>query len=569
MRRGMACALALGAAFGLLVAAAADRTWELRGEFVSLKPGNSAVAIFQLPDKSRIEVPLTALSEGDRAAIRAALEGGGPVAGEEIVMARGPLGRSVALAVPAVIKAVETDAIWCRDAADAVLVYELYLAGDTLSAAERSAATARLADWKKLAAENRVRQGLEWVTPVEQAEARRKADDMLQHAVQLLKLGNNKLAEAELEKASRQSPEDGRAEFILGLAFALSGGTAKAIEHFVDASRRDPEDPWAITNLATCEFVSGRYAGLANRFREVLDAVPDAQLVADNLGIAIVNGSAAKAKMPDRIVGELNDLYRQVVQELKLKAVENAGGRKLAYVTPFGKTCSAGPAAALPALLEPPRDWVVAGRAASGVVVAEGCVLTNRRVLAEMGEVWIEDPADPGRRLPATEVASLEEPPVTLLRCEGLSVGPVPLADTMPAEGGAVLAALRPGGPLTGGKAEVARGKIVSAARNDLAGQCIHSAAVSRGSGGGPIVDATGRVVALVAASPRAEASGNNRGLGIPVERIWPLLKEQFADLQPAPAADSPLAWEVVERRIAPATVRVLTVEKRVKPKAE
>ncbi len=552
-----------------LLAAAADRAWEFQGEFVSLKTGNAAVAVFQLPDNTRIEVPLAALSEDARAAIRAVVESRGTDGASDVVTARGPLGRSVTLAVPPVIKAVETDAIWCPAAADAVLVYELYLAGDTLSAAERSAATARLAEWKKLAGESRVRQGLEWVTPAQQAEARRKADDMLQHAVQLLKLGNNKLAEAELEKASRQSPEDGRAEFILGMAFALSGGTPKAIEHFVDASRRDPEDPWAIANLATCEFVSGRYGGLTSRFRGILDVVPDAQVVADNLGIAIVNGSAAKAKMPDRILGELNDLYRQVVQQLKLKAVETAAGSKLAYVTPYGKACSAGPAAALPALLEPPRDWVVGGRAASGVVVAEGYVLTNRRVLADMGEVWIEDPSTPGRRLPATEVASLEEPPVTLLRCEGLSVGPVPLAATMPAVGGEVLAALRPGGPLTGGKVEVARGKIVSAARSDLGGQCIHSAAVSRGSGGGPIADATGRVVALVAASPRADASGNSRGFGIPVERIWPLLQEQLADLQPATAADSPLAWEAVEGRIAPATVRVLTVEKRVKPKTE
>lgn len=567
--RLMACGLALGGVFGLLVAAAADRTWELRGEFVSLKPGNAAVAIFQLPDKSRIELPLTALSDGDRAAIRAALEAGSPVAGEEAVMVRGPLGKSVALAVPATIKTVETDAIWCRDAADAVVVYELYLAGDALSAAERSAAEARLAEWKKLAAEKRVRQGTDWVTPDERAETRRKVEEMLQHALQLLKLGNNKLAEAELEKASRQDPEDGRGEFILGLAFALSGGTAKAIEHFVDASRRDPEDPWLISNLAVCEFVSGRYGGLAVRFRDLLDIVPDAQLVADNLGIAIVNGSAAKPKMPDRILGDLNDLYRQVVQTLKLKPVENAAGRKLAYVTPYGKACSVGPAAALPAILEPPRDWVAGGRAATGVVVAAGHVLTGRQVLGETGEVWIEDPASPGRRLPATEAASLEDPPVTLLRCEGLSIAPLPLADAMPAAGGEVLAALRPGGPLTGGKVELARGKILSAAREDLSGRFIHSATVPRGLGGGPIADATGRVVGLVAATPRAEASGNMRGLGIPVDRIWPLLKEQLADLQPAPAAESPVAWEAVEGRIAPATVRVLTVEKRVKPKAE
>lgn len=566
--RGISGVVALWLVSLVILARAEDRTWELRGEFVAIKAGNAAVAIFQLPDKTRIELPLAALSEGDRAAIRMELESRGTAAGTESVTARGPLGRSVTLAVPTVIKAVETDAIWCREAAEAVLAYELYLAGDTLSAAERSAASNRLAEWRKLADQGRVRQGTDWITPVEQAEARRRAEEMLQHAVQLLKLGNTKLAEAELEKASRQDPEDGRAEFILGLAFALGGGTVKAIEHFTNASRRDPEDPWPVANLATCEFVSGRYGGLAGRFREVLDAVPEAQVIADNLGIAIVNGGAAKPKMPERILGELNNLYRQAVQELKLKAVENAVGGKLAYVTPYGKACSAGPLATLPALLEPPRDWVVGGRAASGVVVAEGRVLTNRRVLADMGDVWIEDPSNPGRRLPATEVASLEEPPVTLLRCEGLAVKPLPLAEKMPAAGGEIMAALRSGGPLTGGKAEVVRGAVVTGPRADLGGRFVHSAAVSRGAGGGPIVDASGRVVAIVAATPRAEASGNSRSLGLPIEQIWPLLKEQLAELQPA-AAEPPAAWDVVEGRTVPATVRVLTVEKRVKPKAE
>jgi hypothetical protein len=97
----------------------------------------------------------------------------------------------------------------------------------------------------------------------------------------------------------------------------------------------------------------------------------------------------------------------------------------------------------------------------------------------------------------------------------------------------------------------------------------VHSAKLTRGLGGGPIVDATGRVVGLVAPAPRTDATGNGRGLGIPIEAIWPLLKEQLADLAPAEAEASPLAWEAIEARLAPATVRVVGVEKRVQPKAE
>ena len=87
------------------------------------------------------------------------------------------------------------------------------------------------------------------------------------------------------------------------------------------------------------------------------------------------------------------------------------------------------------------------------------------------------------------------------------------------------------------------------------------------GLGGGPIVDATGRVVGLVAATPRTEATGNARGLGIQIENIWPLLKEQLAELTPAQAEETPPGWEAVEARLAPATVRVIGVEKRVQPK--
>ena len=121
----------LGLIAGMAAGWAEERSWTLRATFLSLKADNASVAV---------EVPLATLSEADRAAIREAVEPKAPAEGKGTVTARGPLGKSVALAVPELLKAVETDAIWCRDAADAELVYRLHLAGDSLSAAERSAA---------------------------------------------------------------------------------------------------------------------------------------------------------------------------------------------------------------------------------------------------------------------------------------------------------------------------------------------------------------------------------------------------------------------------------------------
>jgi hypothetical protein len=86
--------------------------------------------------------------------------------------------------------------------------------------------------------------------------------------------------------------------------------------------------------------------------------------------------------------------------------------------------------------------------------------------------------------------------------------------------------------------------------------------------GGGPIVDQHGRLVGLVASTPRTEQTGNTRGRGIPIELIWPLLKEHAGDVQPSKASGvGGEAKEVVAARVAEATVRVIALDKRTKPK--
>jgi S1-C subfamily serine protease len=552
-----------------------EQAWQIRGDFISLKPGNTGIAIFQLSDKTRIELPLTSLSEEGRKLIREKLASVAEADQESAeVTVRGPLGRSVKLAVPEMLKGVETDAVWCPTAAEAVVVYQLFLAGDAVSPAERTAAEARLAEWRKLAAEKRVRMGEAWVTPQEYADTRRKADETMQHALQLLNLGNGKLAETELGKASKLDPEDGRAEFLLGLAFALSppnqgGHSAKAIEHFSDAVRRDPDDPYALNNLVVCEVQAGRYNALPGRFRQMLAMLPNGQLIVDNLGAIIANAATSKPRLQDRVLVELNDLYRKVIQELKLMPIEGGVGRKLVLLSPYGKACSAGSATTLSLIVEPPREWVSGCRVGSGFVISEGYVLTSRQVVDDSIDISIEDPTSPGRRLPATEVASLESPTVTLLRCDGLIAPALPLAEKLPAVGAEVLAAGK-AGLFSETKLEVARGAVTSAGLPDLdGGNAFHAVAVPRGSGGGPIIDQAGRVVGMVAPTPRTEASGNGRGIGIPIERIWPLIKEQLPRLEPA-KGDAPAGeWPVVEGQAGAATVRVLAFEKHVKPKAE
>jgi Flp pilus assembly protein TadD len=97
--------------------------------------------------------------------------------------------------------------------------------------------------------------------PSEEARtAARDADKEVEHAIELMRLGNAELAEEALKKAGRVDPESGRAAFLIGLSYALlPRNAAKAYEHFADAARRDPADPAVLNNLAVTEILTRRY----------------------------------------------------------------------------------------------------------------------------------------------------------------------------------------------------------------------------------------------------------------------------------------------------------------------
>lgn len=321
-----------------------DRTWQVTGQFVGLKPGNAGVVVIELPDKSRIELPLAALSEADREAVRSRIDGGRhPVAVSGAVTVRGPAGR-VTVPVPESLKAVETDAIWCRTAVEAAIVYRLYLAGDSLSAEEKGAATARLADWAKRSAEKCVRMGDAWLPPEQRAQGRRSAREQLTHAVEVIRLGNWTLAEDELKKASRLDPDFAPADLVLGLGYFLlkpkvpadSGpNLTKAIDFFAEAVRREPENVNALNDLGLAELFGGKYAGGVSHLIRAAELGVDDQVIADNLGLIIREAASLRPKMPEKMLGELNDCYRDLLRHPRLKPL--GAGAVTTLKSPFGR----------------------------------------------------------------------------------------------------------------------------------------------------------------------------------------------------------------------------------------
>lgn len=529
-------------------ARAVEQSWEIRGEFVALKAGEPEVVVLRLADGRTLEVPLESLAAPAQAAARRAAAAGppsAPEAGGEIVTVRGPFGKPVRVSVPEIIKDVEADAIHCRTAAEAADVYRLFLADERITPESRAAAQARAREWVGMADQGLVRFGDRWVSPAEAQAAAAEATKVVDHALGLMRLGNGDLAEEELRKAARIDPESSRAHFVAGLAYALAvRNPTKAADQFTEAMRRSPDDPAILGNVAALEVLARRYTAVARHFRNALETAVDPGPVVENVAWAVklagdakVNPALAKSRMPDKTVDELNALYRTITQDLGLKPPASVSGPR--FVDPRGVPCGAATVADVARQVEAAGAPSLPQRRALGFVVAPGHVVCPREAVTSpdgtvLGDVTIELPTDRGRRRTATIVAAPKDTAVALLKCDGLEADPLPLATTMPPL--PVISAVgRAGDSGLTVQLSAARGKVMTPALEVQArGRFVHTAMVPRGPGGGPILDESGRVVGMVAATPRTDASGNVAGFGIPVERIWPVIKDHLPDVEAA-----------------------------------
>jgi Flp pilus assembly protein TadD len=452
-----------------------------------------------------------------------------------------------AKAVPEGLERVEADVARCRTAAEAVLVYRLFVADDGLPEDVKAAAAERLAELQALAGAAQARVGEGWGSAAEAAEASRNAADEVDHAFELLRLGNGKLAKEALDKAARLDPFAGRSRFAAGLVYAVLNDPAKARVSFAEASAVEPDNGPAFNNLAVCELLSRRSMQAVEHFRSAAGRLTNLQPLADNVALAIRLAATPRGKMPEKALGECNDLLRWLGRDQGLVPAE--GVMTYTLLSWDGRPCRE-QSATLAGYVPRQRARTVAG-----VVVAADRVLVPAGIVQKEWALAVADPHDPKKQIPAEVIAVLEQPGLALLRCDGLDTAPLPLAAAVPDVGTEVLAvgAVVPG---TGRGWDVSRGAIVRPPEDH---GFIHRGGVARGLGGGPVVDPSGRGVGIVAAMPRTEAIGLGHGMAIPVETLWPWLRDHLPGLEAAGAGD-PSGWEEVSQNARQATVAVLQV---------
>jgi S1-C subfamily serine protease len=175
-----------------------------------------------------------------------------------------------------------------------------------------------------------------------------------------------------------------------------------------------------------------------------------------------------------------------------------------------------------------------AGVQGSGWVVARELVVTNVHVVTGAELVEVASPG--GQVLPATVVYLDPGNDVALLAVDGLTARPLRLARTVRDRIPVVLLGYPKDGPLTATAGTAGRPAKVFAAdaygrRTRLRTVVPLRGSVQRGDSGGPVVNRSGRVVAMMFAAT-AEGGG---GFGVPVSEVEDAIAQKLDPVDPGP----------------------------------
>lgn len=483
----------------------ADRWWRLAADVAQQKGGlpNDAAAI----QSHAADLYLKALADL-------------PI-GYEKEVARKRIGQAD---VPRVLYGVEADAARCSSAAEAVQVYRMFLARDSIPGPMRRAGEVRLEWWKQRADQKYRRFGVAWVSPDDYASRTKQAEDRVKHVADLIRMGNITLAKEELDQASKLNPTSGKPDYVIGLVNSLVYNNERlAAYYFGEAARREPDNGYLLCALANTEILLEQPESALRHYVQALEHLPD-QFVVENLGVVL--RLATKLGIDDETTRRLNHIYRQAVHDLGLEPSE---AEHFVFLAPFALDLKKnGEEGAEENSSRGTRERVQIG-SGTGFVVAPHLVLTNRHVVEGCTEIVIIDPSNRDRQMTAKVIASSEDPDLALLECEALEAPPVILAERLPPRGEDIMSLGFPGGSLLGLALKSTKGSVISLGDEGLdGGNFLHSCIINPGNSGGPIVDQTGRLVGVVVAIVKTNAIGNAYSIGIPVERVRPFVEPEI-----------------------------------------
>jgi S1-C subfamily serine protease len=526
------------------------RTWtskagqhSVEAEFVELK--DNGMVVLKLGSGKTIEVPLDKLSSQDQAHVRFVSSTTKPLSSID--------------GQPKAPAEIEAEASQARTAKEAVMLYKFYLAKPNLSASQRAAAEAGMAEWKKKADADQVRVGKKWMSGDEAEKIRKQATEKVEHAIEFLRLRNEQLAEHTLEEASKLDPDSIEADFVMGILYgALANNDKKAQQHFEKCLQREPNNVSVLNNLAVSLTLQKKYPEAARHWIAAASNGPKSKELSQNIGSLISIIGSNQVKIPPKTLHELSHQYEELVSTHGNPRPTQVG---FFYMPPYGATwwsddekgrSSAGNA-------RNGSESVVVG-SGTGFVVAPHVILTNRHVVEHASGLLVLNPKNPSGEPFAAELISISDGvDLALVRCDALDAPAVPLVETLPPRGSDIMVLGYPLGPAFGKSLKSTRGAMVAMPDATLDNMCLYDAITNPGNSGGPLCDKSARVAGVVRAV--TGDVGGSYGAAIPIANAMPFLRSHIPDLAPPIAESKDLDWPAVDAKISPSTVLILKKE--------
>lgn len=533
---------------GRSVHAAEMRVWTaaaggftVEAELVALKPGD--IAQLKTKDGRTIEVPLAQLQSTDQDYAR------------KQALAAAPSSTTSNSGSPKLVE-VQKQADRCRTPDEALILFKVLHDDETTSAADKAIAAARIAEYKQLAAEKKVRLNKQWVSAEEAAEVRKKADSLIRQGLELLKIGQEDLARRKFSEAAVLEPEEIRAEFILAFVYTIARSADKALPIFQRCLQRDPDNIAVLNNIAMLAASRGDWITMVTSWRKALAKQPD-QRVVHNVGRFLAQSQSANVPIPKAPRDSLAGPYAELVASGKFEETDKEIGWLLMLIeaSDFDFSVKDEESAKTPpkksAVPEANDDGVVVG-GGTGFVVHPGYVLTNAHVAVDDAVFEIQT-AD-GKRLRATRVSKAHDADLALLKCEELTAPPLTLAIDIAPRGTDIMVFGYPEFTILGATLKATRGSISSIPDPKVEASYLYDAITNSGNSGGPVCDASGNVVAVHFASMN---TASRYGCGVPATVARNFLGTALPGSQTVVGGKDKLDWPAVDAKVSPSTVLI------------
>ena len=228
--------------------------------------------------------------------------------------------------------------------------------------------------------------------------------------------------------------------------------------------------------------------------------------------------------------------------------------------TPVGERGKAGASAVL---AEDTVQTTSKGRHSTGTAfaVAVGYLVTSHHVVADCGLITVWR-SEEGRAYPVTVVARDEVRDLALLRVElppDVELPALPLLGGKPGRRGQAVATLGyPSGKAIGCGLKLTCGVISAVPEPGLDDRFLFDARVNPGNSGGPLLDARGNVIGLVAAKSGNRGIIESYGLAVPGWDLEVFVREHLRDYKPVAVNDAKLDWDEIDERVSKSVLRVV-----------